>query len=198
MNEVHFAKFLDRPIWNCITEREVILKGVRKDTVLFLNGKPQEQEQSIMDFRVIVDSDEEVISNDLPESCTVIRVEKTTVRKPAEVTPENFLKRVKNIVYDINSVTDEEMKSKSHVRKRELVLARQVVMATYFCVFENYKRRKVSQREAGEIYHKDHATVIHAVDTVNDLLETDKFFREDYSKVWEICKKINPKSKLKI
>lgn len=49
-------------------------------------------------------------------------------------------------------------------RKREFVKARQVCM--YF--LESHFRKKLTLAEIGHMFHKDHATVIHSVKTIQD------------------------------
>ena len=56
-------------------------------------------------------------------------------------------------------------------RKREYVIARQVTM-TIFIMKKNY-----SQARAAAFFNKEHATAIHAMKTVKNLLDTDKDFR---------------------
>jgi chromosomal replication initiator protein len=60
----------------------------------------------------------------------------------------------------------------SKTRKREIVQARQLAM------FFSKKHTKSSLATIGQhCGNKDHATVLHACRTVNNLLETDKQFR---------------------
>lgn len=58
-------------------------------------------------------------------------------------------------------------------RKREIVEARQIAM---FVASTQIKTLSLSK--IGEYYNKDHATVIHALKTVNNLCETDHLFKE--------------------
>lgn len=61
---------------------------------------------------------------------------------------------------------------KAKTRKKEIVTARQVAM--YFCKeFTNHSLKSIGYHFGG----RDHSTVIHAVQTVNDLMETDSSFR---------------------
>jgi chromosomal replication initiator protein len=70
----------------------------------------------------------------------------------------------------------------SKTRKREIVQARQVSM------FFSKNMTKSSLASIGaQIGGKDHATVLHACKTVNNLIDTDKHFRHQIS---EIEKKI--------
>jgi chromosomal replication initiator protein len=71
---------------------------------------------------------------------------------------------------------------KSKTRKREIVQARQISM--YF----SKQLTKSSLKNIGMHFGgRDHSTVIHACQTVNDLMDTDKKFKRD---VEEISKRI--------
>ena len=75
-----------------------------------------------------------------------------------------------NVVCGYQDIAIEDFYSKS--KKRELVQARQLAM--HFAK----KYTKLSLAEIGkQCGGKDHATVIHALKTVTNLLETDKQFR---------------------
>lgn len=68
--------------------------------------------------------------------------------------------------------------AESSTRKREVVQARQVSM--YF----SKALTKASLANIGsQIGDKDHATVLHACKTVNNLLETDKRFRAQIEEI---------------
>ena len=72
-------------------------------------------------------------------------------------------------------------------------------MAAYFCAWEHHPRfNTITLAVAGNVYNLDHATVLHAIKTVNNLIETDIMYKKRYSFVWEQVKKINKKSRLNI
>lgn len=81
---------------------------------------------------------------------------------------------------DVNMLTKK-------TRKREVVEARQVLM--------KYRKEtmKMSLSEAAQPYGKDHATVLHAIKTVNNLKETDSNFRVKYELFLERAKQPNTK-----
>jgi len=88
---------------------------------------------------------------------------------------------IQKVVCDYFSLPLELMKSKT--RKREVVQARQIAM--YF----SKNLTKSSLATIGmHCGGKDHATVLHACRTVNNLMETDKRFRVYVN---DIEKKIN-------
>ncbi|TXE02529.1 chromosomal replication initiator protein DnaA [Algoriphagus aquimarinus] len=75
---------------------------------------------------------------------------------------------------------------KAKTRKKEIVTARQVAM--YFCKeFTNHSLKSIGYHFGG----RDHSTVIHAVQTVNDIMETDSSFRNS---VLELKKKFKMRS----
>lgn len=90
---------------------------------------------------------------------------------------------IQKVVCDYFSITIDVLNSKT--RKREIVQARQLAM--YF----SKEYTKSSLATIGmHCGNKDHATVLHAVRTVNNLIETDKQFRQYFK---ELDKKIRIK-----
>ncbi|WP_111671756.1 chromosomal replication initiator protein DnaA [Algoriphagus litoralis] len=78
----------------------------------------------------------------------------------------------------------EDLKAKT--RKKEIVIARQVAM--YFSKeFTNHSLKSIGYHFGG----RDHSTVIHAVQTVNDMIETDSSFKHS---VGELKKKFKMRS----
>jgi chromosomal replication initiator protein len=85
-------------------------------------------------------------------------------------TKEISIDYIQKVVCDYFNLPIELINSKT--RKREIVQARQLSM--YF----SKKHTKNSLNTIGlHCGNKDHATVLHAVKTVNNLMETDKQFR---------------------
>lgn len=77
---------------------------------------------------------------------------------------------IKKTVCDYFNIAPEQLKSKT--RKREIVQSRQIAM--YFA--KNYTKNSLASI-GSQIGGKDHATVLHAYKTVNNLMETDKRFK---------------------
>lgn len=96
----------------------------------------------------------------------IIRIEHKTI------TCENIIQIVQNIF----GVDNKSFNSKN--RKRELVFARSAAM--HLC--KKYTTQSVS-RIGSIIGGRDHATVLHALKSVDDLLETDSDFKEKYEAV---------------
>lgn len=85
-------------------------------------------------------------------------------------TREISIDAIQKIVCDFFNIPIEMINSKT--RKREIVQARQLAM------FFSKKHTKASLATIGlHCGNKDHATVLHACRTVNNLIETDKQFR---------------------
>ena len=77
---------------------------------------------------------------------------------------------IQNAVCSYFSISEEQFLSKT--RKREIVQARQIAM------YLSHTLTKTSLSSIGtQLGGKDHATVIHACNTVADLMETDRSFR---------------------
>lgn len=94
---------------------------------------------------------------------------------------EISIEYIQKVVCDYFKLNMEVMKSKT--RKREVVQARQIAM--YFA--KGYTKASLATIGA-HCGGKDHATVLHACKTVNNLMETDKRFK---GYVDELEKKIN-------
>lgn len=93
---------------------------------------------------------------------------------------EISIEYIQKLVSDYYSLTVDQLKSKT--RKREIVQARQISM--FFAKqLTKAPLKKIGMHFGG----RDHSTVIHACQTVNDLIDTDKKFRGD---VEEISKRI--------
>lgn len=99
-----------------------------------------------------------------------VRVKITSVEK-SEATPEGIIE----CVSEVCQTTVDAIKSKT--RKREIVEARQIAMTL---VNEKLKR---GLSEVGRLFGgRDHSTVIHARDTVEDLCATDKIFKNKFDR----------------
>ncbi len=84
--------------------------------------------------------------------------------------------KVQKVVCDYFNITKDDLLSKT--RKRQIVQARQIAM---------YMSRSLINCSlsviGNEIGGKDHATVLHACNTVNDLMATDKTFKQYVSDI---------------
>ena len=96
------------------------------------------------------------------------------------ITREISIDYIQKLVCDYFDMPDDSLKSKT--RKREVVQARQIAM------FFAKDMTKSSLKTIGTFFgNRDHSTVIHAVQTVNDLMDTDRKFK-NYME--EIARKI--------
>jgi|TARA_B110000438_G_scaffold302790_2_gene361696 chromosomal replication initiator protein len=83
---------------------------------------------------------------------------------------------IQEIVSKYFHISIEEMKDK--VRKKEIVIARQVAM--YFSKdYTNNSLKSIGNHFGG----RDHSTVIHAVQAVNDMIDTDKIFKKNIGEI---------------
>lgn len=79
---------------------------------------------------------------------------------------------VEGIIYNVCStfkIPKELLMTKS--RKREIVICRQVCM---WLMRRNLDNNLYSFQRIGDYFGKDHATVMYAIKTIENLLETDK------------------------
>lgn len=94
-------------------------------------------------------------------------VEKVVTESKTELTVE----RIQNVVCNYFGIKPEMILSKT--RKREIVQARQIAM------YLSRNHTKSSLATIGsQIGGKDHATVLHSCNTVSDLMDTDRTFRQ--------------------
>lgn len=78
---------------------------------------------------------------------------------------------IQKYISDYFKVSPESLRAKT--RKKEIVIARQVAM--YFAKeYTNHSLKVIGYHFGG----RDHSTVIHAIQTVNDIMDTDKKFAE--------------------
>ncbi|GAB4238104.1 MAG: chromosomal replication initiator protein DnaA [Ekhidna sp.] len=97
-----------------------------------------------------------------------------------EIDSEVGIDYIQKTVSDYFHVEQDDLKAKT--RKKEIVIARQVAM--YFSKdYTNHSLKSIGYHFGG----RDHSTVIHALQSVNDMLDTDSKFR--YS-VDELKKKL--------
>jgi len=80
--------------------------------------------------------------------------------------------KVQKVVCDYFNITRDDLLSKT--RKRQIVQARQIAMYMSRSLISNCSLSTIG----AEIGGKDHATVLHACTTVNDLMSTDKTFKQ--------------------
>ncbi len=114
-------------------------------------------------LRVHDELDTSNLSNELKNEITGV-VNTFRREKKIRVREENILK----IVFEY---LDVPFKHNYKNRKRELVFARQVAL------FFLKKYTPKSLVELGNIFNKDHASVLHSIKTIKNLLETDKQVR---------------------
>lgn len=97
--------------------------------------------------------------------------------RPPQQTPDILL-IIKKVFHNYFDLTWEQITSKT--RKREIVQVRQLAM--WFMIAHTKWSLEVIGKRCG---NKDHATVLHARKTVNNLRETDKFYRVIFDQVNE-------------
>ena len=82
------------------------------------------------------------------------------------------IKKMESLVSEVTGVEEDFRKIS---RKRELVQSRQLSMTIL------KEETTLSLAKIGAEYGKDHATVLHAVKTINNLMDTDKKLREKWT-----------------
>ena len=86
------------------------------------------------------------------------------------------IKYIQDVVSKYFNISIEDMKDKA--RKKEIVIARQVAM--YFSKdFTNNSLKSIGFHFGG----RDHSTVIHAVQAVNDMIDTNSIFKKNIKEI---------------
>ncbi len=102
-----------------------------------------------------------------------------------EIDSEVGIDYIQKTVSDYFKVEQDDLKAKT--RKKEIVIARQVAM--YFSKdYTNHSLKSIGYHFGG----RDHSTVIHAVQSVNDMLDTDAKFRFSVDELKKKLKMRNP------
>ena len=111
-----------------------------------------------------------------------LELTKSVINKIVKNTKKKInINYIQEIVSKFFSISIEQMKDKA--RKKEIVIARQVAM--YFSKdFTNNSLKSIGFHFGG----RDHSTVIHAVQSVNDMIDTDSIFKKN---IKEINKRIS-------
>jgi hypothetical protein len=95
-----------------------------------------------------------------------------------------MIQTIQNLVLQMpcaNMVTAEQIQTKT--RKREVVQARQTMMYLA-CKYTAYSLTRIGYKFG----KKDHCTVLHAKKTINNLIDTNKDFREQIKAIEVILK----------
>lgn len=112
----------------------------------------------------------------------VKKVLKNIVR---EIDSEVGIDYIQKTVSDYFKIPQDDLKAKT--RKKEIVIARQVAM--YFSKdYTSHSLKSIGYHFGG----RDHSTVIHAVQSVNDMLDTDSKFRYSIDELKKKLKIKNP------
>jgi len=111
------------------------------------------------------------------EEITMELAEKVTGNIVSEERDEVTMDKVQEVVCEYFNITRETLLSKS--RKRNIVQARQIAMYLSRNLIGGCSLSTIGMELGG----KDHATVLHACNTVSDLMSTDKLFRQYVSDI---------------
>lgn len=111
------------------------------------------------------------------EEITRELAEKVTGNIVSEERDEVTMDKVQDVVCEYFNITRETLLSKS--RKRNIVQARQIAMYMSRNLIGGCSLSTIGMELGG----KDHATVLHACNTVSDLMSTDKMFRQYVSDI---------------
>ena len=111
---------------------------------------------------------------------TVAMAEKITGNIVGEQKSEVTIDDVQKVVCEYFNISRETLVSKS--RKRQIVQARQIAMYMSRSLINNCSLATIGSKIGG----KDHATVLHACNTVSDLITIDKTFKRYVSDIQQM------------
>ena len=108
----------------------------------------------------------------LHQACTLELAEKVVDNIVGEVENDISIGRICQTVCDYFNISRETLVA--NTRKRQIVQARQIAMY----LSRNLVNSSSLSSIGAELGGKDHATVLHACNTVSDLMSTDKSFKQ--------------------
>lgn len=186
MKEVHFAKHLGKKILS--HDKEYILYGVTTNHLLGMNGSPEPVPLSYEECRMIFNNEIEFGSKQIPLDLAVYRAgdKYVNVSEVQEETDELKEAKILQVICECSGITTNQLQTNTKSRNPVFVQARQIHMTIRQLII--YKE---SLEFTGNIYGKDHATVLHAIRVVTEALDGFNIpFRNKYKKVFQtlICK----------
>ncbi len=84
-------------------------------------------------------------------------------------------KRIVRVVCDYYNIDTEYVSNKNRLRK--------YAIPRFICMFLIKEKTNLTLSEIGRLFNRDHATTIHAIRKVKDLIEFDKQLKQE---LWEI------------
>ena len=91
---------------------------------------------------------------------------------PGNMLNETTFNRLVQAAADVMSVDPQRIKSKS--RKRELVTARNMVIAFM-------RNQNVTCKTVGSFFHRDHSTVVHSMQQHNDWITYNELYKDKWT-----------------
>jgi hypothetical protein len=186
---IHFSKFLGKKILH--ENREYILHAVSLGYLLVLDGTSEPTPKVIDECKIIANSQEEIIENNIPPELAVIK--KNNKYTNADLllgkSDEEIENDILDTICDCAGITRHELATFKS-RRIEFRQSRQIHMTIKYLLIRN---KKDSLSKIGAIYGLDHATVLHAIEKVQASLNGfDDDFKERFHEVWEIVEKHYP------
>lgn len=118
-----------------------------------------------------------VIDGEVPELCW------KTINGEIESRNEKIAQTAVNTICKLTDVTWSELKGRD--RRRNINDIR------HMCMWVIRNSTTLSFQDIGKLFNRHHATILHGVNNINDLITTDHLFRSNFQ---EILKEINNQS----
>lgn len=114
----------------------------------------------------------------------ISRIKMEFLQKPKKIKSEKFIsngeydriiEKVASVICDYYQVTLDELKIKC--REHEIVNPRQLII--YIC----FKDFRVTKKYLGKYFNQDHATAIHSIKKIQNIIDTESIAREKFTEL---------------
>lgn len=181
MDIIPFAKHLGKSVLHL--DEEYLSYGVTKEHILCTNSDNKTIPVPYIGTKLVFESQDDFKNSGMPSGLSIVRQNGKFVpaMEETDIDKEN---QILILACQCAKVDLDELNRNHKVKKRELVQVRQIHMTV-----RQSLSRKESLVKTGAIYHKDHATVLHAKKRFKQALEGyDNEFLEKYRSVFELIK----------
>lgn len=194
----NFAKRIGKNAVNINTMQVVKINSVHDGYFMFPDKNQNTKTGNFADYRLIVNSSVDADVLKIPYWMCVMPINDNDFCNLPIITAATIISQVKRIVLEINFLDEDEFWENIKVRKRIYSEPRQVIAAAIFAIMRsNWDYKEYTLTFITKMLQKkSHATILHAIETVSNLMKTEQKFRDKYKKLIDYIFSINPKIEL--
>ena len=194
----NFAKRIGENAVNINTMQVVKINSVYDGYFMFFDETQKQKTGGFDDYRLIVNSSNEADELKIPYWMCLISIANNDFINLPVISPEKIISEVKRIVLESNFMDEDEFYENIKVRKRIYSEPRQVMIsAIYVLMRSNWDYKDYTLTFLTKMFKKkSHATILHAIETVSNLMKTEPKFRDKYKNLIDYIYSINPKIEL--